>query len=106
MSVENPAHNFDSFQNSFHQEVDTEGMEAKDTLFKTYMMMQINLAQHFFGFEPDDDQFFEWQEKHAHKFGQVLTSHPQLAQEFLHGDTEKALHDASELLYEKQGVHE
>ena len=91
---------FGTFEEHYHHDIDPEGLEDK-SLFKTYMTMQVLLAEKYYGHEPSDETFNEWQKKNSAKFGEIMTDHPQLAQEFMHGDVEKALHDAAELLYEK-----
>lgn len=81
-----------------------ENSSDKDT-FRARNEMQIKLAARLYGFEIDDDHFFNWEEKYSKKFDEVTKSHPELINEYASGDSGKALDEVANLLYEEHEVH-
>jgi len=67
--------------------------------------MQIKLAARFYGFEIDDEQLAIWINDYSAKFADIFTQHPELIDEYIHGDSDMALEEVSELLYAKHDVH-
>jgi len=91
-------------QNSNIQEKQLEKINDKE-LFRARNEMQIKLAARFYGFEIENEQLEKWIDVHSKKFCKIINEHPEFIDEYVHGETEKAVDELAELLYEKHEVH-
>jgi hypothetical protein len=66
---------------------------------------QFKLASRYYGFEVDDNKFFEWEEKNSKKFGDIVDAEPSLLVRYLSGEESEVLDEISGLLYDKHEVH-
>lgn len=92
-----------SFEGISQETVQSEKISDKD-IFRARNEMQIKLAARLYGFEIDDDHFFNWEEKYSEKFAEVVKTHPDLLCEYVSGDSDQALERVSDLIYEKHEV--
>ena len=73
--------------------------------FRARNEIQIKFAARYYGFEIENEQLEKWIIEYSEKFGENISKHPELIEEYIKGETEKVVDELAELLYKNHEVH-